>query len=145
MQDENHLQGLSVTFTYKVRYAETDRMGGYYNARALEWFEMGRSELSHAMGMPYTEWEKRGIFMPVIEASVKYRGRATYDDLLEMTVSSQIVGRTRLQFFNTIVQASDRRAVCSGWTMHALVDERGYPIRIPQWVSDLFFGQKADG
>lgn len=132
----------STTFTYRVRYAETDQMGTYYNARALEWFEMGRTELSRAMGLPYTEWEKRGIFMPLIEASVKYRGRATYDDLLEMTVSAETVGRTRLKFSNTVVHAENRAAVCSGWTMHALLNRQGIPQRIPDWVRELGFEER---
>lgn len=129
----------STTFTYRVRYAETDQMGTYYNARALEWFEMGRTELSRTMGLPYTEWEQRGIFMPLIEASVKYRGRAAYDDLLEMTVSAGVEGRTRLKFSNTVVHAESRRPVCSGWTMHALINREGVPQRIPDWVLALGF------
>ena len=29
----------------RVRYSETDQMGTFYNSRALEWFERGRTEL----------------------------------------------------------------------------------------------------
>ena len=59
------------TCQIRVRYSETDQMGTYYNSRALEWFEVGRSELSRSMGLPYAEWEQRGAFLPVVEAQAR--------------------------------------------------------------------------
>ena len=76
----------SHTIQFRVRYSETDQMQTFYNSRALEWFEVGRTELSRALGVPYSEWERRGILMPLVEARVFFRGRARYDDLLEMNV-----------------------------------------------------------
>jgi acyl-CoA thioester hydrolase len=125
-------------FSFRVRYGETDQMGSYYNSRALEWFEMGRSELSRAMGLPYTEWEARGVFMPLVEAHVHFRGRASYDELLIQTVRVEPLGRIRLQFNNTIIRAVDQRAVCDGYTVHALVNKEGRPLRMPDWVKAFF-------
>lgn len=138
------MSGSETEFTFRVRYAETDQMGTYYHARALEWFEVGRSELSEAMGLPYLEWERRGVFMPVIECHLKFGGRANYHDLLRMKVSVEIVGRTRLKFSNTVVQAESGARVCEGWTMHALINREGMPQRIPDWVEALVEG-KASG
>ena len=95
----------SHTLQFRVRYSETDQMQTFYNSRALEWFEVGRTELSRAVGVPYAEWERRGIFMPLVEARVFFLGRARYDDLLEMTVTLKPEGRARLLFENRIVQA----------------------------------------
>jgi acyl-CoA thioester hydrolase len=36
---------LSDVLRLRVRYSETDQMGTFYNSRALEWFECGRTEL----------------------------------------------------------------------------------------------------
>lgn len=127
----------TTSFTFRVRYAETDQMGTYYHARALEWFEVGRTALSEAMGLPYREWERRGIFLPVVECRVKFQGRATYDDLLRMDVSVAVEGRLRLKFSNTVVQAETGAKVCEGWTMHALIDREGQLQRIPDWVQAL--------
>lgn len=128
----------SHSFIFRVRYAETDQMGTFYHARALEWFEVGRSELSRKMGMPYTEWEKKGIFMPVIESHLRYTGRASYDDELKMTLSSEVIGHTRLRFNNEVVHHPSGKSVCKGYTVHALIDIKGRPIRIPDWVRKLF-------
>ena len=31
--------------TFRVRYGETDHMGGFHNSRTLEWIEPGRTEI----------------------------------------------------------------------------------------------------
>ncbi|KAF0093110.1 MAG: acyl-CoA thioester hydrolase [Puniceicoccaceae bacterium 5H] len=124
-------------FTYRVRYAETDQMGTFYNARALEWFEVGRSELARAMGLPYREWEERGVYLPLIEAHVRFRGRAQYDDLLEMTVRVEQERSARLRFSNEVVHAESRQPVCEGYTIHALINAEGRPVRIPDWVQAM--------
>ena len=66
---------------FRVRYSETDQMRTYYNSRALEWFERGRTELLRAMGKTYREMERLGVMLPVTEAHVEFLGRAEYDDL----------------------------------------------------------------
>ncbi|MFP4283612.1 MAG: acyl-CoA thioesterase, partial [Opitutales bacterium] len=127
----------ATSYTFRVRYADTDQMHSYYHARALEWFEAARSELSRAMGLPYVEWERRGAFLPVVEAHVRFRGRAVYDDLLRMTVRVEADGRSRLCFFNTVTQADSGAAVCDGWTRHVVVGEGGRPRKLPDWIRAL--------
>lgn len=123
---------------FRVRYSETDQMQTFYNSRVLEWFEVGRTELSRAMGLPYAEWERRGIFMPLIEARVFFRGPARYDDLLEMTVTMRAEGRVRLIFEHRIAQADGSGPVADGYTVHAMLStETKKPVRTPDWVLEL--------
>ena len=61
---------VSHTLQLRVRYSETDQMGTFYNSRALEWFECGRTELFRSRGLPYTEIERRGVCLPLVEAHV---------------------------------------------------------------------------
>ncbi|NBD37275.1 MAG: acyl-CoA thioesterase [Verrucomicrobia bacterium] len=121
-------------FRYRVRYAETDQMGTFYNARALEWFEVGRSELSRAMGLPYTEWEKRGAFLPLVESYVRYLGPASYDEELEMRVGVEATGRAKLRFHNEVHKVTNGAPVCRGYTLHMVVDESLRPCRLPDWA-----------
>lgn len=115
-------------------------MGGYYNSRILEWFEVGRTELSRAMGVPYAEWERRGVMLPVVEAFVRLRGRAGYDDLLEITTSVTFAGRARLRFDEALRHADGGAEVAEGYTVHAITGPDGRPIRAPDWVKDLMAG-----
>jgi len=125
------------THTFRVRYSETDAMGTYYNSRALEWFECGRTELCRATGTPYTEWESRGVMLPLIEAHVEYLGKARYDDCLKIVTTATMEGRARIRFDTAIEHAEDGRPVCGGYTIHAVTNVAGKPTRPPRWVVDL--------
>jgi acyl-CoA thioester hydrolase len=129
------------TTELRVRYSETDQMGTFYNSRALEWFECGRTELLRAIGLPYAEMERRGVFLPVVEAHVEYRGRARYDDLLKMTSNAALVGKVRLRVDVDIIQAEGGAPVARGYTVHAFIDTTGKPIRPPAWLAELFDGK----
>lgn len=130
--------------SFRVRYSEIDAMGTYYNSRALEWFECGRTELCRATGVPYTEWEGRGVATPLVEAYVKYLGRAQYDDLLKATTSGSMSGRARARFDVLIEHAETGLPVCRGYTVHAITDTTGRPIRPPQWILDLLDGKTQE-
>jgi acyl-CoA thioester hydrolase len=117
----------------RVRYSETDQMGTFYNSRALEWFECGRTELLRALGLPYTEMEARGLFLPLVEAHVEYQGRARYDDLLCLRTRLHWAGRARVRLAVEITRADTTQPVARGYTVHAFTDQQGKPVRPPGW------------
>ncbi len=124
------------THQLRVRYSESDRMGTFYNSRLLEWMEVGRSELIRATGCSYAEWEKRGVMAPIMEANLKFTGRAGYDDLLEIETVCSREGRARLRFESKVILDGSGRPVAEGHTIHALTDSKGKPIRIPDWIAE---------
>jgi len=119
----------------RVRYADTDQLGTYYNSRPLEWFEVGRTELLRAHGITYAQMETRGLCLPLVEAHVTYRGRARYDDLLKITARLTLAGKASLRFDMEIVQAVTGAPVAAGYTTHAMTDGAGKPIRCPEWLT----------
>jgi acyl-CoA thioester hydrolase len=121
------------TTRFRVRYSETDQLGTFYNSRALEWFECGRTELMRHLGLPYAIMEARGVFLPLIEAHVEYLGRARYDDWLEMTTSAELLGRAKLRSDVLICHVETSVPVARGYTVHAFVDSEGKVIRPPHW------------
>ena len=129
------------TITFRVQYHEIDRMDTFYNSRALEWFEHGRCDLLRDMKLPYSDIESRGVHLPVIEAHVEYLGRAGFDDLLEMTTTVSLAGRARLRFDMHVRHAADvadghaKRDVVRGYTIHAITDRGGKPMRMAEWLS----------
>lgn len=118
----------------RVRYSETDQMGTFYNSRALEWFECGRTELLRSIKFSYAEIENRGIFLPLTEAHVEFLGRARYDDLLEVKTRVEVSGRARVRFEVSISQKESGSRVAHGYTIHAITDTTGKPVRPPAWL-----------
>ena len=127
----------------RVRYSETDQMGTFYNSRALEWFECGRTELLRDLGVPYAGMEARGVLLPLTEAHLEFLGRARYDDLLRMTTRVSMAGKARLRFDHEIRHAEGGAGVARGYTVHAVADAAGSPIRPPAWLADAV-GADAD-
>jgi len=128
---------LSRPVQFRVRYSETDQMGTFYNSRALEWFEVGRTELLRELGGAgsYAEMEARGVMLPLVEAHVEYLGRARYDDELSMSVSAGLCGRARVRFDVEIVHAATAAGVARGYTVHAVTNGDGRPVRPPSWFT----------
>ena len=128
--------------TIRVRYSEIDRMGTFYNSRALEWFEVGRTEWLRATGISYAEMEHRGLGLPLVESHVEYLGTATYDDELQIAVSAEMSGKARLRFDIEISRADGSGDVARGYTIHAITNSTSetffpiHPIRPPQWFLD---------
>ena len=121
----------------RVRYADTDQMGTYYNARVFEWFECGRTELLRSVGKSYREMEQDGFRMPVSEAHAEFLGPAQYDDLLRVSSRLFMPGRARFRFDVEIAQADSRELVARGYTIHVTTDATGKPIRPPRSLVDL--------
>lgn len=124
------------TIQLRVRYGETDQMGTFYNARALDWFECGRTEILRRLGMPYAELEDRGLFLPLVEAHLEFKGRARYDDLIQVTTRIEFAGRARVRCVATIVRQPGAVPVVSGYTVHAFTDRQGRAMRPPGWFVD---------
>lgn len=114
----------------RVRYKDTDRLGVVYYGNYLTFFEVGRAEFMRDLGFPYSELEAGGYSLVVIEAGVKYHDNEGYDALL--TVKTMITDLTPVRMrFDYRVTAEDGRLLVSGHTVHACVNPRKKPTRIP--------------
>jgi acyl-CoA thioester hydrolase len=126
------------TMQLRVRYSETDQMGTFYNSRALEWFECGRTELMrHKLGMSYAALEAKGVFLPLVEAHLEFQGGARYDDLLNVASTVELSGRAKLRFEVQITRSDTAKPVVRGYTVHAFMNGEGKPIRPPAWFVEL--------
>ena len=121
----------------RVRYAETDRMGVVYYANYFVWFEVGRSEWLRETGWSYREMERDGVALPVIEAHCEYRQPARYDDELEIHTRATLVTPVRIRFDYELRRSEEAQAAAIGHTIHAAVDGRGRPCRLPARVREL--------
>lgn len=74
--------------SYRVCYADTDKMGYMYYGNYARLYEIARVEMLRSLGVSYKELEDNGIGLPVFENYSKYHLPAKYDDLL--TIKCQI-------------------------------------------------------
>ncbi len=124
------MDGSEVRTAFRVRYAETDQMGMAYYANYLVWFEVVRGDFMRAVGMPYSEFESQGIFLPVTEATVRYRSPARYDDPIEIVASIEELRTRRVVFVYRVER--EGRALATGSTTHMPMDREGKPRSFPE-------------
>lgn len=124
---------LSYTAQIRVRYADTDKMQFVYNGKYLEYFEVGRTELLRSIGLPYKVIEDAGYQLPLIEANLRYKKPAVYDDLLdvEAMVSSPKSAKVHIEYKVTNHETGD--LICEGFTTHMFINgETKRPTKPPR-------------
>ncbi|MCF4150584.1 acyl-CoA thioesterase [Dethiosulfovibrio sp. F2B] len=114
-------------FVFRVRYAETDQMGIAHHGNYLTWFEMGRSNLCREWGKPYASWEDEGVFLPVVEASCRYKSPARYDEELSLRTSVEQVKPHSVTFKYRLYRGD--KLLAEGKTRHAFATPDGKLIR----------------
>jgi len=127
-----------VSVEVRVRYADTDAMGVVYHANYLVWFEVGRNELMRAWGVPYVDFERRGITVPVTDGQIKWVYPARYDDLLRVETKVAQLSPARITFAYQIFRAEDGWLCCEGTTTHAFLGPNGRPGALKKLAPDLW-------
>ncbi len=121
----------------RVRYGDTDKMGVSYYAHYFVWFEAARTEYFRALGLPYTECEKKGFFLPVAETGAKYHAPSTYDDLLRVRTSVSALRQSSIRFEYQVTRRGDEKLVATGFSVHVFVDRDLRPVKIPAEIRKI--------
>jgi acyl-CoA thioester hydrolase len=120
------------TVKTRVRYAETDMMGVAYNSNYLIWFELGRAAYMRERGIPYSEVEKRGYFLPISEFSCRISSAASYDQELAIRAHVREVRSRSITFGYKIER--DGVKLAEGETKHICVGAEMRPTSLPRWL-----------
>lgn len=91
----------------RVRYAETDQMGVAYHTHYLVWCEVARTDHMRRRGVTYRELEDQGLRLAVVEASIRYRQPARYDDLLSVRCWVRDIASRRVVFGYAVDRLGD--------------------------------------
>ncbi|MDV3277118.1 MAG: acyl-CoA thioesterase [Nitrososphaerales archaeon] len=115
----------------RVRFEETDTMQVVYYGKFLVWMEVGRIGLLRDAGLPYKDWEQRGYHIPVVQAHADYKASARFDDEVLVKTKVASIGRASIRFENEIYKLPEMTLLCTGHTVHALIDRSGKSVAIP--------------
>jgi acyl-CoA thioester hydrolase len=113
-------------------------MGVVYYANYFVWFEVARTEWLRQSGWTYREMEHDGISLPVIEARAEYQRPALYDDEVEIGTIGTLVTPVRVRLDYEARRAGEDALLATGHTVHAALDQRGRPCRLPPRVREIF-------
>jgi len=128
----------SSTYVVRARFCDTDLMGIVHHAKYLEYFEAGRVEYMHRRGVEYLEWTKRGIHLPVVDVSIRYRKSVRFDERLAVETKLTELGRATVTFtYRVLRDGPSGDLVAEGSSMLACVGDDLAAKRIPDDVASL--------
>ena len=121
-----------------VRYHETDQMHFVHHSNYLKYFELARLEWLSNLQISYAEVESRGIFMPVVNASLKYIKPLVFGDNFSVTVILKKEPTATLEFDYKILN-QNKELISTGNTLLAfLSSDTKLPIRCPKFLLKKF-------
>ncbi len=118
----------------RVRYADTDAAGIVHYARYLVFFEAGRAEAIRQLGSLDEEVAACTLRAPVLEATIRYRAPAMFDELL--VIQSRVVEMAdgRFRFAYEVRRVADQVLIATGETLHAWTGtESSHTNDLPDW------------
>ncbi|UCF41839.1 MAG: acyl-CoA thioesterase [Gemmatimonadota bacterium] len=115
----------------RVRYGETDQMGVAHHSHYLVWCEMARTDHMRHLGVRYRDLEDRGVRLPVVEAQVRYRAGARYDDPVVVRCWVRDVSSRRVEFGYAVEHGETGRLLATARTALIAVDSSHALTTIP--------------
>jgi len=138
----------------RVHYQETDQMGVVHHANYVGWFEIGRTEMMRSVGIAYSDMEKLGLLLPVVNIDIQYRRPARYDEMVSIFTNIISFSAVRLEFEYEIrllegdsssTNSDNKQTIepygkllSKGKTKHMWVDQDWKPTRIDKVAPEVF-------
>jgi acyl-CoA thioester hydrolase len=121
--------------THRVTYAECTVGNHVYHSRYLDLLEAARGEFIRSLGPTVLHWQEKDVIFPVIEARLRFKSPARYDDLLAIEVWPTLIERVRLNFGHRVTNQHGK-LILEAETFHACtgIDEK--PKRMPEELAE---------
>ena len=118
-------------YHHRVTYAECTVGDHIYHSRYLDLLEAARGEFMRASGWTVLQWQERDCIFPVIEARLRYKFPARYDDVLTIEVWPTLMERVRLNFGHRVLNQNGK-LILEAETFHACTTRAEKPRRLPE-------------
>lgn len=115
---------------HRVAYAECTVGNHVYHSRYLDMLEAARGEFLRFLGATVLEWQERDCIFPVVDARLRYRYPARYDDLLAIEVWPTLAEKVRVNFGHRIIN-QDGKTILEAETFHVCTGLDEKPKRLP--------------
>lgn len=118
------------TVHIRVNYADVDRMGLLHHSVYLKYLERTREEFIRRRGGAYAALEDSGVLIVVVEAALRYRRPARFDDVLTIAAELTDIGAASIRIAYELRRAGEDELVATATTKHALMSREGKLLRV---------------
>jgi len=117
-------------YQHRVIYAECTIGNHVYHSHYLDMLEAARGELMRSLGSTVREWQERDVIFPIVEARLKFKSPARYDDLLTIEVRPTLASGVRVNFSHRVVNQAGE-LILEAETFHVCTGMNEKPKRLP--------------
>ena len=116
----------------QIRYSEIDAMGILHHKNYWVFFEMLRIKWLEENGYDYSRLEANGLFLPVIQAEIKYLKAIKMNDII--LVKSLVNRPSKLKVGFEYMVYKNEQLCTTAKTQHVLVNEAQKPLKLPNYL-----------
>lgn len=122
-----------VVTSIRVRFADTDAQGVVYNGTYFTYLEVARVEFFKKIGFIKEKNFEAGYEPFVVENGCRYRNPAFFDDILDIYVKVERVGRSSVIFHYVIFNRQTDKIIVCAYTAVVFVDPK---TKTPKKISE---------
>ena len=121
---------MSFSYTRKINYYETDKMGVVHHSNYIRFLEEARCNLMDRIDMPFDLLEENGITIPVLGVNVDYKYHVTYGDTILVKLSIKEYNGVRMTIGYEVTNKENGNILLTGETKHCFTDNNLKPINL---------------
>jgi acyl-CoA thioester hydrolase len=115
--------------TFRIRYAEVDRLGQVHSSRFAVYMEMGRTEMLRRTGLTYRDLEGQGTYLVVARLAIQWHRPIGYDDMV--TLETRVTRATSARIDHGYCLTCNEILLAEGRTTLACVGADGRVDHMP--------------
>ncbi|MBQ2752721.1 MAG: acyl-CoA thioesterase [Firmicutes bacterium] len=130
------------SYTHKVQYYETDKMGITHHSNYIKWMEEARIDFLEQIGFGYDKVEALGIISPVVSVECKYKAVTKFPEGVEIAVFVESFNGVRLTL-GYDMKNSEGKTVCIAKSDHCFMNDEGKIINIAKAAVQFYDAVKG--
>lgn len=114
----------------KVNYYETDKMGIVHHSNYIRFLEEARCFFMNENNMPFSQFEKKGVTIPVLGVNCAYKHHITFDDVLLIKVFIKEYSGVRFTVSYDVRNKKTGEVAIIAETKHCFTDTNLKPVSL---------------
>jgi len=108
-------------YRFRVRYNECDAQQVVFNARYADYVDLAMTEFMRVIGRDYNALLARGLDNQVVRLVLEWQAPAHFDEVIDVAVTTERVGRTSFEMHYRIMRAADAQPLCTGQAVYVMM------------------------
>ena len=129
---------MDFTYERKINYYETDKMGVVHHSNYIRYLEETRCKWLEELEMPFDEFERQGITIPVLGVNISYEYHVTFGDTIIIRPYMKEFTGVRMTVGYEVIDKQTQNIVLTGETKHCFTSKELKPINLKKQNKEFY-------